>query len=70
MEDYGYLSDSDLEDFEDEKGTSFKPKPKPKAHASGLFSTPSEEEKIICEGHTEHGGKGKVVKIPDVAFVT
>ena len=70
VEDYGYLSDSDLEDFEDEKGTSFKPKTRPKAHLSGPFSIPSEDDKIICEGHEEHAGKGKVVKVPDMAFVT
>src|ERR1700729_2929701 len=55
-EDYEYLSDSDLEDFEDEKGSSFKPKTKPKAHPSGRFSIPSEDDKIICEGHEEHAG--------------
>ena len=69
-EDYGYLSDSDLEDDEDEKVASFKRKTKPKAHPFDPFAVPGEDKKFVCEDHEEHAGKGKVVKIPDIAFVT
>jgi len=55
-EDYGYLSDSDLEDDEDEKVAS--------------VAIPGEDKKIPCEQHEERVEKGKVVKIPDVAYVT
>ena len=30
----------------------------------------SGDDKIVCEGHEERVEKGKVVKIPDMAFVT
>ena len=65
-EDYGYLSDSDLEDCEDEKATSPKHETKSKRYPIGL----SDEDKIVCEGHEERVEKGKVVTIPDIAFVT
>ncbi|KAF9650020.1 hypothetical protein BDM02DRAFT_3128017 [Thelephora ganbajun] len=68
-EDYGYSSDSDLEDDEDEKSTLFKHATKPKVHPFDPFATPG-KDKIICEEHEEHMEKGKVVKIPDIAFVT
>ena len=55
-EDYGYLSDSDLEDDEDERVPS--------------VVVPSEDKKILCEEYEERVEKGKFVKIPDVAFVT
>jgi len=55
-EDYGYLSDSDLED-DDDKGV-------PPA------VVPPQERKILCEEHEERIEKGKIVKIPDMAFVT
>ena len=55
-EDYGYLSDSDLEDDEDEK--------------VAPVAIPGEDQKILCEEHEEHVEKGKIVKIPDIAFVT
>ena len=67
-QDYGYLSDSDLEDDEDQK-PSFKHIKKPKVHSFDPFPAPG-EEKIIYEKNEEHVGKGKVVKIPDIAFVT
>jgi len=67
---YGYLSDSDLEDDEDEKVASFKRKDKSKGHPFDPFAIPGEDERIICEEHGENIGKGKVVKIPDMAFVT
>ena len=68
-EDYGYLSDSDLEDYEDERPSSSKQETKSELHPFDPFVTP-DNEKIGCEGHVERVGKGKVVKIPDIAFVT
>ena len=65
-EDYGYLSDSDLEDGEDEKAASPKPTAKQKSYQLDL----SGEDRIVCEGHEERVEKGKVVKIPDMAYVT
>ena len=61
-DDYGYLSDSDLEDDEDEGITS-------PNHATNLVGH-SDEDKIGGEDHEEQVEKGKVVKIPDIAFVT
>jgi len=63
-EDYGYLSDSDLEDDEDRETTppnnpGGANQPDPPMNLTGV--EPS------CEEHVE---KGKVVKIPDVAFAT
>ena len=55
-EDYGYLSDSDLENDDDAKVSS--------------VASPSEDKKDLCGAHEEHMGKGKIVKIPDMAFVT
>ena len=70
-EDYGYFSDSDLEDDEDEKVASFKQKAKSKGHHPfDPFAVPGENKRLFCEGHEEYVGKGKVVKIPDMAFVT
>jgi len=69
-EGYGYLSDSDLEDDEDEKVVSFKNPSKPKVHPFDPFAIPGEDSKILCEEHEEHVEKGKIVKIPDMAFVT
>jgi hypothetical protein len=69
-EDYGYLSDSDLEDDEDEKVASFKHACKAKVHPFDPFGIPGEDRRILHEEHEEHVEKGKVVKIPDMAFVT
>ena len=55
-EDYGYLSDSDLEDDEDGNVAS--------------VPIPSEDKKTSCEEYEEHVEKGKVVKISDMAYVT
>jgi len=66
-EDYGYLSDSDLEDGEDEKVAPSKHTTESKARLPDPFAVPGKDKKIVCE---EHVGKGKVVKIPDMAFVT
>ena len=60
---YGYFSDSDLEDSEDDKATSPDSTPKSKDPLSG-------DHNIVCESHEESVEKGKVVKIPDIAFVT
>ena len=65
-EDYGYLSDSDLEDDEDDKVAP----PKSKARSPDPSVVPGGDEKISCEEHEERVDKGKVVKIPDMAFVT
>jgi len=101
-EHYGYSSDSDLEDSDDEKDTPPEPVTKSKVHPFRQFSRrwirsspsnsetgrtklgsggntggeclpvpiPSEDEKTLREEHEEHVDKGKVVKIPDMAFVT
>ena len=69
-EDYGYLSDSDLEDDEDEKVTSFKHTRKSKVHLFDPFGVPGEDRIMPYEGHEEHIEKGKIIKIPDMAFMT
>lgn len=70
-DDYEYLSDSDLEDDEDEKVASFRRVAKRKAHPFDPFGVPGElDKKILCEEHDERLEKGKVIKILDVAFVT
>ena len=69
-EDYGYLSDSDLEDDEDEEIASPKQKAKLKAHSLDPFTVHGENKKIVCEEHEEQVDKGKIVKIPDMAYVT
>ena len=69
-EDYGYLSDSDLEDDEDEKVASFKNTSKPMVDPFIPFGVPGEDERTLCEEYEERVDKGKVVKIPDIAFLT
>jgi len=69
-EDYGYLSDSDLEDDEDVEVALSKHANKPNVYPVDLFGVPGEDRKIRCEDHEEHIEKGKVVNIPDMAFVT
>ena len=69
-EDYEYLSDSDLEDDEDEKVALFRQKAKSKGHSSNPFAIPGEDGRIFCEKHEEYINEGEVVKIPDIAFVT
>jgi len=63
-EDYGYLSDSDLEDDEDEKVVSCK------RTSDDLLRTPGEDRGTLPEEREERVDRGKVVKIPDVALVT
>lgn len=68
-EDHGYLSDSDLEDDDYEGFSSSKHTTESEVQPFDPFAA-SGEEKIGCECHTERIEKGKVVKIPDMAFVT
>ena len=65
-EDYRYLSDSDLEDCEGEKLSPAKQATRSKSRLFDLANNNS----IVCEGHEEHVDKGKVVKTPDMAFIT
>jgi hypothetical protein len=65
-EDYGYRSDSDLEDGEDGR---ISPPKQTTRSKSRLFDL-ANDNRIVCEGHEEHVDKGKVVKISDMAFVT
>ena len=67
-EDYGYLSDSDLENDDDEKPL-FKHTSKSETHSFGPFQAPAEGS-ISWENYEEQIEKGKVAKIPDMAFVT
>ena len=67
-ENYGYLSDSDLEDDWDEQ-TPNQPQANPDSHPPDPPAA-SGEDKISHEEYEERVEKGKVVKIPDVAFVT
>ena len=69
-EDYGYSSDSDLEDDEDERVSWSK-------YATKWMVLPfdplwifREDGRNLCGRHEEHVERGKVVKIPDMAFVT
>ena len=66
---YGYFSDSDLEDGEDEKPSLSEKATKSEVHLFDPFETP-DDEKTGCEVQVERIEKGKVVKIPDIAFVT
>jgi hypothetical protein len=61
-EDYGYLSDSDLEDDEDVKCAR-------QAAVSGPPVIPGSGD-TAYENRKECIERGRVVKIPDVAFVT
>ena len=69
-DDYGYSSDSDLEDDEDEKVTLPKRQTKSKVHPFDSYGIFDEGRKSPCEEHVEHTEEGKTVKIPDMAFVT
>jgi len=68
-EDYGYSSDSDLEDDEDEKAVSFKNMSKPKVCPFDWSAIP-EDRRVLYEEYEERVEVGKIVKIPDLAFVT
>ena len=73
-EDYGYWSDSDLEDEEDESRILRRVAAEDETHPEVQDPTDSpaisSEGKIVYEDHKECAEQGKVVKIPDVAFVT
>ena len=66
-EGYGYLSDSDLEDEGDD---SHGKHPAESAVDPSGPSAVSVWGEIDCGDHEEHMENGKVVKIPDMAFVT
>ena len=73
-EDYGYSSDSDIEDEEDQWsiqqcGVASHSTNSGVLDLSGSPTT-SSKDKMVCEDHDECVGQGKVVKIPDVAYVT
>ena len=68
-EDYGYLSDSDLEDEEDKAVAFFKPTDRSKAQSDPV-SNPGEDRRILHEEHNDCVEKGKLIKVPDIAFVT
>ena len=72
-EDYGYWSDSDLEE-EDEsrisRSDAAEDATKPEVHDPTDSPAISSEGKMVYEDHKECVEQGKVVKIPDVAFVT
>ena len=55
-EDYGYSSDSDLEDDEDAK--------------DAPFVVPTQDQDISCDNHDERVKKGEIIKVPDMAFMT
>jgi len=69
-EDYGYCSDSDLEDDEDEKVALSKHASKSNVYPVDPLGVPGGDGKIHREEHEEYIEKGKVVNIPDMAFVT
>ena len=73
-EDYGYSSDSDLEDAGDglRIPQSVVAEDATQPEVRGLTDSPviASEGKMACEDHEECVEQGKVVKIPDVAFVT
>ena len=69
-ENYGYHSDSDLEEDEDSVGSKALPK-----HARGhpfdpFCFIPTEKPTPPRGEHKEHLDKGKVIKIQDMAFIT
>ena len=68
-ENYAYLSDSDLEDDEDERALSSNYTAGSEVHSFDPFAAAS-KVKTACEEYQEHVEKGKVVKIPDMAFIT
>ena len=64
-EDYGYSSDSDIEDEEDQWSIRYGVTYATQSRVRGLS-----EDKIVYEDHDECPAQGKVVKIPDVAYMT
>ena len=73
-DDYGYLSDSDLEDEDEPKVpreivVEHLPFPEAEINPSDSPAV-SNHDKTVYEDHEECIEQGRVVKIPDVAFVT
>lgn len=68
--DYGYSSDSDLEDDEDQKVAWSNRKSKSRVYPFNPYKIPDESVKIPCEKYEEHSEGGTIVIIPDVAFIT
>ena len=69
-EDYGYSSDSDLEDDEDDRISPLKYVCQSIIHPFNLFGAPGEDRKIPCKVREEFLRGGGVIEIPDMAFVT
>ena len=73
-EDYGYSSDSDLEDEGDQlralQHTLAEDATQSEVQDSSDSPAISSGDKTVCEDHEERVEQGKVVRIPDVAFVT
>ena len=73
-EDYGYSSDSDLEDEEDQlralQHTPAEDATKSEVQDPSDSLVISSGDKMVYEDHEERVEQGKVVRIPDVAFVT
>ena len=75
-EDYGYYSDSDLEEDEDSASSKETPKQRgpicARGHPFDPFCFPLADRKPapICGEHKERLEKGKVIKIQDIAFIT
>lgn len=66
-EDYGYPSDSDFEDDDSEMQFS---RAGSEDHHLSLSLATSSEKKIVWEEYEERVEKGKVIRIPDMAFMT
>ena len=73
-EDYGYSSDSDLEDEEDQlralQHTSAEDTTQSGVQDPSDSRAISSGDKTVYEDHEECVEQGKAVRIPDVAFVT
>ena len=73
-EDYGYESNSDLEDVGDglriPQSVVAEDATPPEVQDPTNSPAISSEGNIVCEDHKECAEQGKVVKIPDVAYVT
>ena len=68
-EDYGYFSDSDLEDDDNEPARSTPARDESNATSPRPPHCPADEEQYFGN-HSELAKKGKIVKVPDIAFVT
>jgi len=66
-ENYGYCSDSDLED---DGGAVKKREGGLRGHPFDPFCFPVSEEMPTYDQHKEFARKGKVIKVQDIAFIT